>query len=175
MLVRHPFLVLPRRRRHVGSTADARVLSSGRLPGTDLPRRNWVLNVDKLDYARNLASTETSKVAPGDRFMQANIRDDAPMQSKLPLFGHPRRPRIISRARGSAPTECPSSSRTVRTTTGPLTSPKSLLIPLMIINALNVKALPVYGDGEDVRGWLHVSDHPDAPFQIATRGQSREK
>ena len=41
---------------------------------------------------------------------------------------------------------------------GPLQFPEKL-IPLMILNALNGKPLPVYGDGKNVRDWLHVSDH----------------
>lgn len=41
---------------------------------------------------------------------------------------------------------------------GPYQFPEKL-IPLMIINAVNDKPLPVYGKGENVRDWLHVSDH----------------
>ncbi|NHN34339.1 dTDP-glucose 4,6-dehydratase [Paenibacillus sp. S3N08] len=43
---------------------------------------------------------------------------------------------------------------------GPYQFPEKL-IPLMIINALNDKPLPVYGDGLNVRDWLHVEDHVD--------------
>jgi len=41
---------------------------------------------------------------------------------------------------------------------GPLQFPEKL-IPLMILNALNGKPLPVYGDGKNVRDWLYVGDH----------------
>jgi dTDP-glucose 4,6-dehydratase len=41
---------------------------------------------------------------------------------------------------------------------GPFQFPEKL-IPLMILNALDEKPLPVYGDGEQVRDWLHVEDH----------------
>ena len=41
---------------------------------------------------------------------------------------------------------------------GPWQFPEKL-IPLMILNALNNKALPIYGDGRQVRDWLHVADH----------------
>src|SRR5262249_38441142 len=44
---------------------------------------------------------------------------------------------------------------------GPYQHPEKL-IPLMIIHALEGKPLPVYGDGSNVRDWLHVSDHCDA-------------
>jgi len=44
---------------------------------------------------------------------------------------------------------------------GPYQFPEKL-IPLMIINAINDKPLPVYGDGLNVRDWLHVEDHSRA-------------
>ncbi|HMN59271.1 MAG TPA: dTDP-glucose 4,6-dehydratase [Anaerolinea sp.] len=52
---------------------------------------------------------------------------------------------------------------------GPHQFPEKL-IPLMIFNALNGKALPVYGDGQQVRDWLYVEDHCDAIWQVVTRG-----
>ena len=48
------------------------------------------------------------------------------------------------------------------------------LIPLMILNALDGKALPVYGDGLHVRDWLHVNDHCRAIWTIMKRGQRGE-
>jgi len=44
------------------------------------------------------------------------------------------------------------------------------LIPLMILNALNDKPLPVYGTGLNVRDWLHVEDHCRAIEKILMRG-----
>ena len=44
---------------------------------------------------------------------------------------------------------------------GPYQFPEKL-IPLMINNCLNEKELPVYGDGMQIRDWLHVSDHCEA-------------
>src|SRR5690606_30568020 len=44
------------------------------------------------------------------------------------------------------------------------------LIPLMILNALEGKPLPVYGDGMNVRDWLHVEDHARALVKIVTQG-----
>jgi dTDP-glucose 4,6-dehydratase len=48
------------------------------------------------------------------------------------------------------------------------------LIPLMIIHALEGKPLPVYGDGSNIRDWLHVSDHCDALMKVIERGRSGE-
>jgi dTDP-glucose 4,6-dehydratase len=52
---------------------------------------------------------------------------------------------------------------------GPYQFPEKL-IPLMALNALAGKALPVYGDGKNVRDWLYVDDHCEAVWQILTKG-----
>jgi dTDP-glucose 4,6-dehydratase len=56
---------------------------------------------------------------------------------------------------------------------GPLQFPEKL-IPLMILNALEGKALPVYGDGENVRDWLFVDDHCAAIRTVLERGRVGE-
>lgn len=56
---------------------------------------------------------------------------------------------------------------------GPYHFPEKL-IPLMITNALNDKPLPVYGDGLNVRDWLHVSDHCSAVDAIIHNGKVGE-
>ena len=52
---------------------------------------------------------------------------------------------------------------------GPYQFPEKL-IPLMILNALEGKALPIYGDGQQVRDWLYVEDHCDAIWQVLRKG-----
>ena len=52
---------------------------------------------------------------------------------------------------------------------GPRQFPEKL-IPLMVLNAIAGQALPVYGNGSNVRDWLHVEDHADALVQIAEMG-----
>lgn len=56
---------------------------------------------------------------------------------------------------------------------GPFHFPEKL-IPLMIINALNDKKLPVYGDGKNVRDWLHVTDHCSAIDLVLHKGINGE-
>jgi len=56
---------------------------------------------------------------------------------------------------------------------GPYHFPEKL-IPLAILNALEVKPLPVYGRGENVRDWLHVDDHAEALELVLTRGKPGE-
>ncbi|MGC8771309.1 MAG: dTDP-glucose 4,6-dehydratase [Brevinematia bacterium] len=57
---------------------------------------------------------------------------------------------------------------------GPYHFPEKL-IPLMIINILEGKPLPVYGEGKNVRDWLYVVDHARAIYKIITEGKIGEK
>ena len=56
---------------------------------------------------------------------------------------------------------------------GPFHFPEKL-IPLVILNALDEKPLPVYGKGENIRDWLYVDDHAAALECVATRGRVGE-
>jgi dTDP-glucose 4,6-dehydratase len=56
---------------------------------------------------------------------------------------------------------------------GPFHFPEKL-IPLMIINALNDKELPIYGDGLNIRDWLHVEDHCQAIDLVLHKGRNGE-
>src|SRR5205807_718371 len=56
---------------------------------------------------------------------------------------------------------------------GPYHFPEKL-IPLMILNALEGKALPVYGDGMQIRDWLYVEDHAAAIWLVLQRGRVGE-
>jgi dTDP-glucose 4,6-dehydratase len=57
---------------------------------------------------------------------------------------------------------------------GPRQFPEKL-IPLMILNGFEGKPLPVYGQGDNVRDWIHVEDHARALVMILTRGRIGEK
>jgi dTDP-glucose 4,6-dehydratase len=57
---------------------------------------------------------------------------------------------------------------------GPCHFPEKL-VPLIILNALHGKPLPVYGDGSNIRDWLYVEDHARALLTILTRGRLGEK
>lgn len=56
---------------------------------------------------------------------------------------------------------------------GPYHFPEKL-IPLMILNALEGKSLPVYGDGQQIRDWLYVEDHATAIWLVLTKGRVGE-
>jgi dTDP-glucose 4,6-dehydratase len=57
---------------------------------------------------------------------------------------------------------------------GPFQFPEKL-IPLMILNAVEGRPLPIYGDGGNVRDWLHVEDHCAGLLQVLRRGRPGEK
>lgn len=57
---------------------------------------------------------------------------------------------------------------------GPCQFPEKL-IPLMITNMQDGKALPVYGDGKNIRDWIYVEDHNRAVWQIINSGRTGEK
>jgi dTDP-glucose 4,6-dehydratase len=57
---------------------------------------------------------------------------------------------------------------------GPYQFPEKLM-PLMILNMLEGKMLPVYGDGRNIRDWLYVEDHCSAVWKILKEGRAGEK
>lgn len=56
---------------------------------------------------------------------------------------------------------------------GPYQFPEKL-IPLMILNALSSKPLPIYGDGQQIRDWLYVGDHCEAIWKVVREGRLGE-
>jgi dTDP-glucose 4,6-dehydratase len=56
---------------------------------------------------------------------------------------------------------------------GPYQFPEKM-IPLMILNALEGKSLPVYGNGQQIRDWLNVEDHARALYKVVTEGEIGE-
>ena len=56
---------------------------------------------------------------------------------------------------------------------GPYQFPEKL-IPVVILNALNNKDIPIYGTGENIRDWIHVDDHADALLLLLEQGKNGE-
>lgn len=54
---------------------------------------------------------------------------------------------------------------------GPYHFPEKL-VPIVILNAIAGKPIPVYGSGDNVRDWLYVEDHADALIQVISRGEN---
>jgi dTDP-glucose 4,6-dehydratase len=100
------------------------------------------------------AFSETTPYAPNSPYSASKAGSDHLVRAYHHTYGFPRSP------------------RTAPTTTAVPVSEK--LIPLMIANALEGKPLPVYGDGQQVRDWLYVSDHCEAIRVALAKGRPGE-
>ena len=99
--------------------------------------------------------TESSPLAPNSPYAASKAGAEMIVRAYYETFGLP----VIS-------TRCSNNY-------GPYQFPEKL-IPLMINNALQNKSLPVYGDGLQVRDWLHVSDHCSAIRTVLEKGTPGE-
>lgn len=95
--------------------------------------------------------TETTSYAPSSPYSASKASSDHLVRAWLRTYGLP----IVV-------TNCSNNY-------GPYHFPEKL-IPLMILNALEGKALPVYGDGMQIRDWLFVEDHARALYKVVTEG-----
>jgi len=103
----------------------------------------------------NGAFTETTPYAPNSPYAASKAGSDHLVRAFHHTYGLP----VLT-------TNCSNNY-------GPYQFPEKL-IPLMILNALALKPLPVYGDGLQVRDWLHVFDHVDAINAVLEGGRVGE-
>jgi dTDP-glucose 4,6-dehydratase len=99
--------------------------------------------------------TETTAYSPSSPYSASKAASDHLVRSWLRTYGLP-----------TIVTNCSNNY-------GPYHFPEKL-IPLMILNALEGKALPVYGDGQQIRDWLYVEDHARALYLAARKGKVGE-
>ncbi|ASK27538.1 dTDP-glucose 4,6-dehydratase [Neisseria chenwenguii] len=99
--------------------------------------------------------TETTPYAPSSPYSASKAASDHLVRAWLRTYGLP-----------TIVTNCSNNY-------GPYHFPEKL-IPLMILNALDGKPLPVYGDGMQIRDWLFVEDHARALYQVVTEGKVGE-
>lgn len=99
--------------------------------------------------------TETTPYAPSSPYSASKASSDHLVRAWLRTYGFP-----------TLITNCSNNY-------GPYHFPEKL-IPLMILNALEGKPLPVYGQGTQVRDWLYVEDHARALYKVATEGKVGE-
>ncbi|KLV05824.1 dTDP-glucose 4,6-dehydratase [Photobacterium aquae] len=99
--------------------------------------------------------TETTSYAPSSPYSASKASSDHLVRAWLRTYGLP-----------TVVTNCSNNY-------GPFHFPEKL-IPLMILNALDGKALPVYGDGMQIRDWLFVEDHARALYTVVTKGEIGE-
>ncbi len=98
------------------------------------------------------AFTELTPLAPNSPYSASKAGADLLVRAYVETFGFPA---VITRCSNNY---------------GPYQFPEKL-IPLIITRALADEPLPVYGDGMNVRDWLHVADHAEAIWTVLARGQ----
>ncbi|EPM5583908.1 dTDP-glucose 4,6-dehydratase [Vibrio vulnificus] len=99
--------------------------------------------------------TETTSYAPSSPYSASKASSDHLVRAWQRTYGFP-----------TLVTNCSNNY-------GPYHFPEKL-IPLMILNALDGKPLPVYGDGMQIRDWLFVEDHARALYKVVTEGEIGE-
>ena len=99
--------------------------------------------------------TETTSYAPSSPYSASKASSDHLVRAWQRTFGLP-----------TLLTNCSNNY-------GPFHFPEKL-IPLVILNALQGKPLPVYGKGNQIRDWLYVEDHARALVEVATKGKVAE-
>lgn len=95
--------------------------------------------------------TEQTPYAPSSPYSASKASSDHLVRSWLRTYGFP-----------TVVTNCSNNY-------GPYHFPEKL-IPLMILNALEGKSLPIYGEGNQIRDWLYVDDHARALYKVVTEG-----
>jgi dTDP-glucose 4,6-dehydratase len=99
--------------------------------------------------------TETTPYAPNSPYSSSKAASDMLVRAYHHTYGLP-----------SVITNCSNNY-------GPFQYPEKL-IPVIIGSVIERRAIPVYGDGMNVRDWLYVRDHAEALWQVLTRGQLGE-
>ncbi|PRD16799.1 dTDP-glucose 4,6-dehydratase [Pantoea coffeiphila] len=99
--------------------------------------------------------TETTPYSPSSPYSASKAASDHLVRAWLRTYGLP-----------TIVTNCSNNY-------GPYHFPEKL-IPLIVLNALEGKPLPVYGDGGQIRDWLYVEDHARALYTVVTQGEIGE-
>jgi dTDP-glucose 4,6-dehydratase len=99
--------------------------------------------------------TETTAYAPSSPYSASKASSDHLVRAWMHTYGFP----VLV-------TNCSNNY-------GPYHFPEKL-VPLMILNALEDKPLPVYGKGDQIRDWLYVEDHARALYKVVTEGKVGE-
>jgi dTDP-glucose 4,6-dehydratase len=109
----------------------------------------------EVDDAEQHLFTETTPYAPSSPYSASKASSDHLVRAWLRTYGLP-----------TLVTNCSNNY-------GPYHFPEKL-IPLVILNALEGKPLPVYGKGDQIRDWLYVDDHARALYKVVKEGNPGE-
>lgn len=121
----------------------------------DLPHPDEILGEGQGEGAALPLFTETTPYAPSSPYSASKASSDHLVRAWRRTYGLP-----------TIVTNCSNNY-------GPYHFPEKL-IPLVILNALEGKPLPVYGKGDQIRDWLYVEDHALALYTVVTQGKVGE-
>ncbi|MBB1424529.1 dTDP-glucose 4,6-dehydratase [Pseudoalteromonas sp. SG43-7] len=129
---------------------DECLMMSGELSSDELKIKNSSSNIKNLPLF-----TEQTPYAPSSPYSASKASSDHLVRAWLRTYGFP-----------TIVTNCSNNY-------GPYHFPEKL-IPLVILNALEGKDLPIYGKGDQIRDWLYVEDHARALYKVVTEGKVGE-
>jgi dTDP-glucose 4,6-dehydratase len=147
---------------------------------------NLVGTFELLEASRQLAAEQGPAARRGFRFLQISTDEVYGSQGPCGAFSEttpyePNSPYSATKAGADhlvnayhATYGIPALVTNCSNNYGPYQFPEKL-IPLMILNAIEGKALPIYGDGGNVRDWLYVRDHCEGILLALRRGRPGEK
>ena len=142
------------------ATSDLRPLTADRCSSAAVAPRQRFHHVSTDEvfgslHSQDPAFTETTPYDPSSPYSASKAASDHIVRAYARTYGLP-----------VTMTNCSNNY-------GPYQFPEKL-IPLMILNALEGKPLPVYGDGMQIRDWLYVDDHCEAIWKILSHGKPGE-
>lgn len=153
------------------SHVDRSILSSQEFINTNVVGTNVLLEAARNFQLSKFVQISTDEVY-GSLGKEGQFSESTPLSPNSPYSSSKASADLLVRAYNhtyNVPTVITRCSNNY----GPYQFPEKL-IPLMIINALNNKPLPVYGDGMNVRDWIYVEDHCEAIFEVAMKGKIGE-
>jgi dTDP-glucose 4,6-dehydratase len=153
------------------SHVDRSVLDATAFVQTNVVGTQVLLDVARAKGVRRFVHVSTDEVY-GSLGPTGRFTEDSPLQPNSPYSASKTGSDLLVRAafhthgQDVVTTRCSNNY-------GPYQFPEKL-IPLMIANALEGQGLPVYGDGRNVRDWIHVRDHCEAIVAVMERGRAGE-
>ncbi len=153
------------------SHVDRSILDPGIFVRTNVLGTQVLLDAAKKRGVERYLQVSTDEVY-GSLGKTGKFTEETPLQSNSPYSSSKAGADLLVRAYGHT-FHFPVLITRCSNNYGPFQFPEKL-IPLMISNALEDKPLPVYGDGKNVRDWLHVDDHCSAILAVLERGRVDE-
>ncbi len=142
----------------------------------DIAKNNWMIGKDELGYPMYKEGVKYLQVSTDEVYgalgKTGMFTETTPLSPNSPYSSSKASSDMIVRAY-SETFKLPINITRCSNNYGPYQFPEKL-IPLMIANCLNEKDLPVYGDGMQIRDWLHVKDHCAAIDTVLHKGQLGE-